>query len=514
MAEETALVDEKKLTELCSNPNTGVNSPSERSISESRGTENISREHTAAGCLIMGASLQPSRRTTEALEAQKEPPKRDDSYPSSLRSTSTSCSSYSLEISVSTATTNNSDKESRPLPLKTPPESRAGQSHEAKPPSSHDNQKPAFTVTKSYVHLDPKSVEEKEQLSKLKFTQCLDTHGTSEIVTPKSPRTEFSLEKTFLSTPSGDGKVGAQPVSASQPQKASSTQYDSFSTEKKAGQEEEDMFYAFVILHAQEDFEEAVRLKSRLESISSTIGATFAEDFAVPGLSTFRCVEDAIENSAYIMLLLTPNFNSHLNETNTDSALMNSIEKPQKYNTVIPLLPRTNRLMRDQMRPILRTKNPLDETKDRDIFEKMVRKVLDSKNILRQKSMWRHAQLLKKQQEKQQRLQVERQYHRDIIRETTKVRELEEEVRRLRMQEQCQPPPNAHQSYSYQGFNGRTQPPGHMPFPSPMPSYYSGNMWQQPPSNICIQNAKCIMIGNNSTMTVAGVVDSGDEDNL
>lgn len=513
MAEKTALVDEKKLTELCANRNTVMKIPSEKSLSGSRGTENISGEHTAAGSLIMGASLQPSRGTAEALKAQKRPPKRDDSYPSSLRSTSTSCSSYSLEISVST--TNNSNKESRPLPLKTPPESRDGENHGATPPS----QKPVPSVTKSYRSLDPKPLREKEQLAELRFSQCLDKHGSSEIVTHKS--IESRLENTFLSSPSGDGKVGAQPVSTSQPPKATSIQevgnYDSFSREKQTCQEEEDMFYAFVILHAQEDSEEAVRLKSRLESISSTTGATFSEDFAVPGQSTFRCVEDAIENSAFVLLLLTPNFNTHLNETNTDSALMNSIEKPHKYNTVIPLLPRANGLTRDQMPLILRTKNPLDETRDRDIFEKMAQRVLDWKNIQKHKSMWQQAQKVKKQREKQQRLQEEREYHRDFIREFARVRELEVQVQQMQQQQQQHLlPPYAHQPNLHQGFPGRPQSFDPRPFqsPSPMPSYYSGNMWQQPPSHIHIQNARCIMIGDNSTMTVGGAVDSGDEDNL
>ncbi|XP_047013863.1 TIR domain-containing adapter molecule 1 isoform X1 [Ictalurus punctatus] len=520
MAEETELVDEKKPTELCVNRNTVVNSPLERSISGSRSTENISGEHTAAECLIMGASLQPRRESTEAFKVQKEPPKRDDSYPSSLRSTSTSCSSYSLEISVSTATTNNSNKESRPLPLKTPPESRDGQNHEAKPSSPLVDHKPFYSVTKSYKSSDPTPLQEREQLEKFKFRQYPDKHDTSEIVTPKSPNIESGLEKTFLSIPSGGGKVGAQPVSTSKPPEASSTQevgkHDSFSTEKQASQEEEDMFYAFVILHAEEDSEEAVRLKSRLESISSTIGATFSEDFAVPGQSTFRSVEDAIENSAYVMLLLTPNFNTHLNETNADSALMNSIEKPHKHNTVIPLLPRANGLTRNQMPFILRTKNPLVETRDRDTFEKMAKKVLDLRNIQRQKSMWTEAQLVKKQREKQQWLQEKKRYCKDFIQESPRVRELEEQIQQLKMQQQHLQPPYAQQTNSHQGFPGRPQSSGPMPFrsPSPMPSYYSGNMWPQLPSNIHIQNAKCIMIGNNSTMTVGGGVDSGDEDNF
>lgn len=508
-------MDEKKLTELCVNPNTVVNSTSERSVSGSRGTENISGENTGAGSLTMGSSIQPSRENTGALKAQKEPPKRDDGYPSSLHSTFTSCSSYSLEISLST--TQNSERECRPLPLKTPPESKNDQNHEAKPPSPLVYQKAVPSVTETYRPSDPMPSQEKEQLGK--FSQCLDKHGSSKIVTARSTSTDSGLVKTFLSSPSGDGKVGAQPVSTSQPPKATSTQKlsktDSFSTETRAGQEEEGMFYAFVILHAQEDFEEALRLKSRLESISSTNGATFSEDFAVPGQSTFRCVEDAIENSAFVMLLLTPNFNTHLNETNADSALMNSIEKPHKYNTVIPLLPRANALSRNQMPYALKTKNPLDETKDKDIFEKVAQKVLDSKKINAHKSIWRKEQLVKKQQKKQQMLQEERRYYEGIIRETSKVRELEKQVQQLQMQQQRLPPPYDHQPNSYQGFSARPQSFGSMPYrsPSPMPSYCSGNMWQQP-SNIHIQNAKCIMIGNNSTMTVGGAVDSGDEDSI
>lgn len=512
------LMDENYLIELCANPNTVENSPSGISVSGSKGTENICGGHTTAGCLTMGSSIQPSRGTATESKAQKDPPKRDDSYPSSLRSTSTSCSSYSLEISGST--TNTSDKESRPLPLRTPPESRNGQNQDAKHPSHLVSQKPVSSVTTSCTTStsDTEPLQNKEHLAELKFSQCLDNHGSSEIVTePKSPSKDFEIEKTFLSSSSGDGKVGAQPVSSGHLSNAASTQEvkrtDGFSTETPAEQEGEDTFYAFVILHAPEDAEEAVRLKSRFESISSTIGATFS-DFEIPGQSTFRCVEDAIENSAFVMLLLTPNFNTHLNETNADSALMNSIDKPHKYNTVIPLLPRANGLTRDKMPYALKTKNPLDETKGKNIFENMAQKVLNSRNIERQKLMWRQEQLIKKQQKKRQMLQEQARYNKDLIREASRVRELEEEVQRLKLQQQHLLPPHANQSNSYQGFSGRPQFLSHIRSPSQMPPYYSGNMWQPPPSNIHIQNAKCIMIGNNSTMTVGEMVDSGDEDNL
>ncbi|KAI5626560.1 TIR domain-containing adapter molecule 1 [Silurus asotus] len=509
MAGERALVDETTLTELRANANTVVKGLSERSISE------------PVGCLTMGASIQPSRGTGEVVNAQKEPPKRDNSCPSSLHSTSTSCSSYSLEISVSTAESNNSNKDFRPLPLMTPAERRICQNSEAKPPS------PLVQVpsaTQSYRASDPKQLQNKEQKVESKFSQCQDKNGPSEIVTPKSPSIESHLEKTYLSSPFDNRKVEAQPVSSSQPPNATSTQqrlkHDSLSSEKlsdlsesslrnshlSASQGEEDIFYAFVILHAQEDTEEALKLKSRLESISSTTGATFSEDFAVPGQSTFRCVEEAIENSAFVMLMLTPNFNTQLNEMNADSALLNSIEKPHKSNTVIPLLPRVNGLPRDQMPLVLKTKNPLEEMKEKT-FENMVRRVLDWKKIQTQKSMWRKAQQLKKQREKQERLREKRRYCADIIRESTKVCELEKEVQQLQMQ---QPP-----SYTQQ-FHGARRPQSfaHMPFQSPMPSYYSDNMCHQPPSNIHIQNAKYIMIGNNSTMTVGGGVESGDEDNF
>lgn len=464
----------------------------------------------------MGASIQPSKSNTDAVKAQKEPPKRDDSYPSSLRSTSTSCSSYSLEISVST--TNNSDKECKPLPLKTPPASRDVKNHESQASSPLVCQTAVPSVTKSYKPSDPKPLQEKEQLAKLKLTQCVDNHGTSEIVTAKSPSTESGLEKTFLSSPSGNEKVEAQPGLTSMPPTAASTQDfrkpDSFSMETRTGQEEEDMFYAFIILHAQEDTEEAVRLKSRLESISSLTGATFFEDLTVPGQSIFRSVEDAIDNSAFVMLLLTPNFNTRLNETNADSALMNSFDKSHKYNTVIPLLPRVNGLTWDQMPYALKTKIPLDERRNRDDFERMVLRLLDSKRIETQKSMWRQAQLVKKEHKKQQMLQEEKQYHQDFIQNALRVQELEKELQQLKMQQQRLPPPRAYQPNSYQGFSARPPSCGPMPYqnPSLMPSCFSESIWQHPPSNIHIQNAKCIMIGNNSTMTVGGYVDSEDEE--
>ncbi|CAM9140286.1 unnamed protein product, partial [Lampetra planeri] len=83
--------------------------------------------------------------------------------------------------------------------------------------------------------------------------------------------------------------------------------------------------------------------------------ATFAEDFAIPGKSTLRCVEDAINNSAFTLLLLTKNFNTRMLELETDSALINSINKQHKNNSVIPILPLENSMPRGCMPIVLQT---------------------------------------------------------------------------------------------------------------------------------------------------------------
>lgn len=445
---------------------------------------------------VMESSTQSfnSRSTAEA-----NPVKLDDGYPSSLRSSST-CTSYSLEISLSTS---NNENESQPQPLQTPPESGNDRNEQINP-----SIRPAGTEPSSYRPSAPKPLENPAESTAAEVRQCTDMLGNCRMVTSGEPH----VEKTFSSICSGSGKLGAQPVSPGQP--PSFERMESVSKEQQTWEDVEDMFYAFVILHAPEDAEEAARLKTRLEKISSMTGAVFAEDFAEPGRSTFRCVEDAIGNSAFTMLLLTPNFNTHLNEMNTDSALLNSIEKSHKYNTVIPLLPQDNSLTRSELPMVLRTKIPMKEKEDK-VFEVMVRKVLDPGKIRAQKKIWKEEQLVKKQRERQRRLQEENRRRTEIVRESSKLRELEQQ--RLQLQQQlsrsCAP-----QQHLLQDFSGGAQRFGPV-FPQgqdPGPPLYSGAGWQQPPSSIHIQNAKYIMIGNDSTMTVGGGGgggdDSGDED--
>ncbi|XP_076847792.1 TIR domain-containing adapter molecule 1 [Brachyhypopomus gauderio] len=511
MAEEKRLPGDKLTggAQLCANHNSPIKNPCgdvpERLLG-SEGTENnFGAARAVGGHQIMACSNLPSRESADTLKDEGQGDGHE-SYPSSLRSCSTG-TSYSLEISLSASDSNN--KESGPLPLRTAPGSRDDHSTQT------NTQVPLLgggsaLVTHPCTPAAPKPLEKRHQTADSNsayINQCVNMLDSCQIVTSKSTIQEQSLEESFSSLPGGSGKVGAQPVPPGQSHQASFTRDaelgDGFS-EEKTFTEEEDQFYAFVILHAPEDTEEAVRIQLRLETVSSTTGATFSEDFAEPGRSIFRCVEDAIHNSAYVMLLLTPNFNTRQNETNTDSALMNSIEKSHKFNTVIPLLPKTNALAKDKFPLVLRTKNSLDERNKN--FEGMAKRALAAKKIEAQKTKWRQELHVKKQQENQQRLHDENRHHRDFIRERKKVEDLKLERIRLLKERVADPYPQMPSDQDY--FHGG-QSHGHRPYqwPYPMSPHPS-----EPPSNINIQHAQYIIIGNDSTMTVGGAGNSsGDE---
>lgn len=496
MAERQDLPEEKQ-TEFHVKP-TPIISPSERTQSVSRVSEDTIHKSSVVKKDSMGASIQPGRanlsHNTPGVQAKTEPTKQDDSNPSSLHSTST-CTSYSLEISL--------DKRSGPVPLQSSSECKEVLSENPNPSTtiglSSESEKKDAGVTGSYIPVTPKFPKSKEDLRDFKSNQIKEETESPQIEPKVSLDAE--LKQTILSSPVAKGKLGARPFSTGSSLKAPLPQNPSTAVEEDTDSVQEE-FYAFVILHDQEDSDEAQRLKTRLESISSTRGATFSEDFIEPGRSTFSCIEEAIENSAYVMLLLTPNFDTHLNETSTDSALMNSIEKPHKYNTVIPLIPQTEGLSHVKMPMVLKTKNPLDETKGSSNFEKMVRKVLDPQKIKRQKGMWSREQTLKRLQKKQKHLQEENRLRKKINEEAMRLRRLEEEKIQLRF------PYNPEQA-----IYNQAQPYGPGPISMTIPSL-SDSLGQQL-SSINIQNASYIVVGNNSTMIV-GCNDEGnteDEDN-
>ncbi|MEQ2268845.1 hypothetical protein XENORESO_016704 [Xenotaenia resolanae] len=233
---------------------------------------------------------------------------------------------------------------------------------------------------------------------------------------------------------------------------------------REAGEEEEEeeIFYAFVILHAPEDDDMAESMKEKLEAVIGTTGATFSEEFATLGKSTLNCVEDAVNNSAFTFLLLTRNFNSQMEQMKTNIALMNSINKVHKFNTVIPLLPLDNRMPKQRMPLTLQTLVPLDERKN---FTRKLQKFFDKAKIEKQRRIWTEEKRVRRQEKEGLNRCMEQQ----LV--------LEASVR-------------------------REQDPGD---PRPWPVL--------PGSNIHINNANYVMIGNESTMTV-GVGASADKDDL
>ncbi|XP_039998894.1 TIR domain-containing adapter molecule 1 [Xiphias gladius] len=247
---------------------------------------------------------------------------------------------------------------------------------------------------------------------------------------------------------------------------------------KSAEEEEEAIFYAFVILHAPEDADVAESMKEKLETFTGCEGATFSEDFAIPGKSTLRCVEDAINNSAFTLLLLTRNFNTRMVEMETDSALINSINKKYKHNTVIPLLPGENCMPRQSIPMVLQTIVPLQENRN---FEKKVKKSLSPAKIKDQKRIWTEGQRMKSQIERQEELKRLNQYQKQLIQECKISQSLERENLNFLMAQKLLLSPSVPPEQD--GGDGRAR-------------------WQQQQPNIHIENAKYIMIGNDSQMTL------------
>ncbi|KFZ48623.1 TIR domain-containing adapter molecule 1, partial [Antrostomus carolinensis] len=158
---------------------------------------------------------------------------------------------------------------------------------------------------------------------------------------------------------------------------------------------EETKFFTFVVLHASEDEIVAHRVKDLLEKMGVPNGATLSEDFFIAGRSHMTCFQDAMENSAFIILLLTKNFPCDLCMFQTNIALMESILKPSKRNSVIPFVPKENPLERSQIPSMLGGLMPLDENSPG--FSRTVQNTFNSTRINERKAMWDRMQKKKLQ---------------------------------------------------------------------------------------------------------------------
>ncbi|XP_075300429.1 TIR domain-containing adapter molecule 1 [Opisthocomus hoazin] len=145
-------------------------------------------------------------------------------------------------------------------------------------------------------------------------------------------------------------------------------------------------FFTFVVLHASEDEIVAQRVRDLLENMGVPNGATLCEDFSIAGRSHMTCFQDAMENSAFIILLLTKNFPCNLCMFQTNTVLMESILKPSKRDSVIPFVPKENPLERSQIPSTLGGLTPLDENSPG--FSRTVRNTFTPSRINERKAMW------------------------------------------------------------------------------------------------------------------------------
>lgn len=144
---------------------------------------------------------------------------------------------------------------------------------------------------------------------------------------------------------------------------------------------EEDVFLKFVILHAEDDINEALRVQDLLQNdFGIKPGIIFAE---MPcGRQHLQNLDDAVNGSAWTILLLTENF---LRDTwckfQFYTSLMNSVNRQHKYNSVIPMRPLNKPLPRERTPFALRTINALEEesrgfpTQVERIFQESVYKI-------------------------------------------------------------------------------------------------------------------------------------------
>lgn len=154
-----------------------------------------------------------------------------------------------------------------------------------------------------------------------------------------------------------------------------------------ADDEDDEVFLKFVILHAQEDTDEALRVQKMLQNdFGIRPGIIFAE---MPcGRQHLRNLHDAVNGSAWTILLLTENFlRDAWCEFQFYTSLMNSVNRQPKYNSVIPMRPLSNPLPRERTPFALRTINALEE--DSQGFATQVGKLFQESVYKTQQTIWK-----------------------------------------------------------------------------------------------------------------------------
>ncbi|KAM6475471.1 TIR domain-containing adapter molecule 2 [Liasis olivaceus] len=150
----------------------------------------------------------------------------------------------------------------------------------------------------------------------------------------------------------------------------------------------EDRFYRFVILHAEEDIEEAIRVQDLLQNeYCIKPGLIFAE--MPSGRHLLENLTNAMNDSAWIIILLTENFLRDLwCEFQSYTSLLGALTIPHKYNSVIPMRPRNKPLPWERTPFILQCINVLQE--DSPGFSDQVKKTFQEARYRQQEEVWRY----------------------------------------------------------------------------------------------------------------------------
>ncbi|XP_066062001.1 TIR domain-containing adapter molecule 1 [Chamaea fasciata] len=244
-------------------------------------------------------------------------------------------------------------------------------------------------------------------------------------------------------------------------------------------------FFSFVVLHASEDEIVAHKVKTQLESMGVSDGATLSEDFFIAGRSHMTCFQDAMENSAFVILLLTKNFPCNLCLFQTDTALMQSILDPCKRHSVIPFLPKADALERSQIPVTLSALVTLDESSPH--FPRNVQKTFNPRKMREKKALW----------EQMQRRKLQAHWARQ---------QAQQHLAGLRLGSPPWVPPAAPRPWPAEPPAQpwcppapRGPPPAHTQLP---PGHYSITPGQGGIPPLIIQNARMVQIGNHNVMQV------------
>uniref|UniRef100_A0A8D0HN63 TIR domain-containing adapter molecule 2 n=1 Tax=Sphenodon punctatus TaxID=8508 RepID=A0A8D0HN63_SPHPU len=152
-------------------------------------------------------------------------------------------------------------------------------------------------------------------------------------------------------------------------------------------EDSEDIFYKFVIFHADSDINEAIRVQNLLQNtFCIKPGIIFAE---MPcGRHLLENLNNAVNGSAWTIILLTENFLSEVwYKFQSYASLINALNKPHKYNSFIPMRPLNNPLPRGKMPFVLQTIKVLEEGSP--AFAKQVGKIFQESKYRHQQAIWR-----------------------------------------------------------------------------------------------------------------------------